>query len=82
MKLKEEKKNQKESYYVLMEERKQMKWRRECDNSQISMKQLDWKFGTNSSFSSSFSFPWKVSAPLALLVGSSTLALELLFLKR
>ena len=30
------KKNQKESYYVLMEERKQMKWRRECDNSQIT----------------------------------------------
>ena len=53
-----------------------MKRRRECDNSQISMKQLDWKFGTNSSF------PWKVSAPPALLVGSSTLAPELLFLKR
>ena len=46
------------------------------------MKQLDWKFGTNSSFSSSFSFPWKVSGPLALLVGSSTPAPELLLLKR
>ena len=57
MKLKEEKKNQKEAYQVLMEERKQMKGRRECDNSQISIKQLDWKFGTNSSFNSSFSFP-------------------------
>ena len=59
-----------------------MKWRRESDNSQITMKQLDWKFGTNLNFSSSFSFPWKVSAPPALLVGSSTLASELLFLKR
>ena len=75
------KKNQKESYYVLIEERHQIKRRRECNNSQISMKQLDWKFGTNSSFNSSFSFPWKGSAP-ALLVGSSTPVIELQFLKR
>ena len=45
------------------------------------MKQLDWKFGTNSSFNSSFSFPWKGSAP-ALLVGSSTPVPELQFLRR
>ena len=55
--------------------------RRECNNSQISIRQLDQKFGTNSSFSSSFSFPWKGSAP-ALLVGSSTPVIELQFLKR
>ena len=75
------KKNQKESYQVSLEERNQMKRRRDSYNSQISMKQLDWKFGTNSSFSSSFSFSWKGNAPPALLVGSSTLVPKLQFLK-
>ena len=81
MKLKEEEKIR-GNHIRFCWKRNQMKRRKECYNSQISMKKLDWKFGTNSSFSSSFSFPWKGSAPPALLVDSSTLVPELQFLKR
>ena len=34
----------------LLEESNQMRRRREYENSQISVEQLDWKFGTNWSF--------------------------------
>ena len=48
MKLKKGKK--KRNQLGLLEESNQMRRRRECENSQISVKQLNWKFGTNSSF--------------------------------
>ena len=50
MKLKKGKKKKKGIILGLLEESNQMRRRRECKNSQISVKQLNWKFGTNSSF--------------------------------
>ena len=53
MKLKKENKKKKKTKGIilgLLEESNQMRRRRECENSQISVKQLNWKFGTNSSF--------------------------------